>query len=82
MDRILFLINLKILSSVSVLVALTGLFQIRLAVKPQRSTPNAQPTEKRPVAAIDYRYLKGGMLLIIIAALAQYFILLFHFTSE
>lgn len=78
-DYFVFLANLKILTSISILVALTGLFQIRLAIRQQETTLDAQRAAKRPLAVIDYRYLKGGILLIIIAALIQYFIFLFNF---
>jgi len=71
--------NLKILSSLSLLVALTGLFQIRLAIRQQELSSDRQDATKRPQAAIDYRYLKGGVFLLIVAALTQYFIFLFHF---
>jgi hypothetical protein len=72
-------VHLKIITSISLLVIITGLFQIHLAVSPQINSREVQDKTGRPKAVIDYRYFRGGFFLIICACLALYFVLLFNF---
>ncbi len=73
-------VNLKIATSVSLLIALAGLFQISLAIRPDKGSSEKSETNPRTRAILDYRYLRGGIFLILIACLAQYFVLLFNFS--
>ena len=72
-------VNLKIISSVSLLAVIAGLFQISLAIKPSENLSEQSKKPERQIAAFDYRYLRGGIFLILLACLAQYFTLLFNF---
>jgi TctA family transporter len=71
--------HLKIISSVSLLTVIVGLFQISLAIKTSKNLSEQSKKPERQIAAFDYRYLRGGMFLILLACLVQYFILLFSF---
>ena len=72
-------VNLKIATSVSLLIALVGLFQISLAISPHKGSCEKPDTNPRTRAVLDYRYLRGGIFLILLACLTEYFILLFNF---
>tara|TARA_B100000315_G_scaffold241526_1_gene262485 strand:- start:75 stop:305 length:231 start_codon:yes stop_codon:yes gene_type:complete len=71
----LLLIKLRMISCVSLLIAITGLFQLRLSVSQEENPKVGEPAK----AVFNYRYMKGGFLLLILSCLIQYFALMFSF---